>query len=170
MNKIRSTLAGIFSEKVYNGLWFSPEGEFVRSCLKMSQSVINGKVILELYKGKVYIVGRSADQSLYDQELVRYIIKKSHLKPPSLTTLFFPAAWMFRVTSHHWIQRDSLRLKQSDSKHSGPCTMLIHSQERIGEKCNTLILKNYMSVCLLILLRLHVFNYFRQFFIQRFKN
>lgn len=76
MNKIRSNLAGIFSEKVYNGLWFSPEGEFVRSCLKMSQSVINGKVILELYKGKVYIVGRSADQSLYDQELVRY--KQSH--------------------------------------------------------------------------------------------
>lgn len=71
MNKIRSNLAGIFSEKVYNGLWFSPEGEFVRSCLKMSQNVINGRVILELYKGRVYIVGRSADQSLYDQELVR---------------------------------------------------------------------------------------------------
>lgn len=71
MNKIRSNLAGIFSEKVYNGLWFSPEGEFVRSCLQMSQRLINGKVVLQLYKGRVYIVGRSADQSLYDQELVR---------------------------------------------------------------------------------------------------
>jgi argininosuccinate synthase len=73
VNKIRSYLAGVFSEKVYNGLWFSPEGAYVRSCLQKSQDLVNGCVRLSLYKGKVYVTGRRADKSLYDQELVRYV-------------------------------------------------------------------------------------------------
>ena len=71
VNKVRSYLAGVFSEKVYYGLWYSPEGAFVRSCLKRSQMVVNGSVRLSLYKGKVYVTGRRAEKSLYDQELVR---------------------------------------------------------------------------------------------------
>lgn len=36
---------------VYNGFWFSPEGEYTRKCLTMSQDNVNGTVYLELYKG-----------------------------------------------------------------------------------------------------------------------
>lgn len=71
MNKVRATLASIFAEKVYYGLWYSPEGQYVRTCLDMSQKLVNGIVKVELFKGKVYIVGRKADKSLYDQELAR---------------------------------------------------------------------------------------------------
>ncbi|KAI1286924.1 Argininosuccinate synthase [Halotydeus destructor] len=70
VNKVKSSLAQVFSEKVYYGLWFSPEGQYVRTCLDLSQRLVNGLVKLELFKGKVYIVGRKADKSLYDQELV----------------------------------------------------------------------------------------------------
>lgn len=72
VNKLRANLAGVFSEKIYYGLWYSPEGCFVRSCLKKSQDLVNGCVRLSLYKGKVYVTGRKAEKSLYDQELVRY--------------------------------------------------------------------------------------------------
>lgn len=71
VNKIRALLANIFSEKVYYGLWYSPEGAYVRSCLQKSQDLVNGSVKLSLYKGKVYVTGRQAERSLYDQELVR---------------------------------------------------------------------------------------------------
>lgn len=72
VNKVRAFLANIFSEKVYYGLWYSPEGTYVRSCLDMSQKLVNGCVRMSLYKGKVYVTGRKAVKSLYDQELVRY--------------------------------------------------------------------------------------------------
>lgn len=73
VNKIRSNLAQIFSEKVYYGLWFSPEGSYLRSCLSQSSRLISGKVLLWVFKGSVYIRGRLADKSLYDQELVRSV-------------------------------------------------------------------------------------------------
>lgn len=71
VNKIRSALAQTFSEKVYYGLWYSPEGSYVRACLNLSQQLVSGTVKLHVFKGKVYIRGRQASKSLYDQELVR---------------------------------------------------------------------------------------------------
>lgn len=68
---MRAHLAGVFAEKVYYGLWFSPEGQYVRTCLNISQRVVTGMVRVELFKGKTYITGRRADKSLYDQELAR---------------------------------------------------------------------------------------------------
>lgn len=74
MNKIRSHLSQEFAEKVYYGLWFSPECDYIRACLKLSQKLVNGFVILQLYKGNSYIRGREANNSLYNQQLVRYSI------------------------------------------------------------------------------------------------
>lgn len=71
VNKIRSNLAQIFSEKVYYGLWFSPEGSYLRTCLTLSQRLVSGDVLMHVFKGNTYIRGRSAKRSLYDQELVR---------------------------------------------------------------------------------------------------
>lgn len=54
------------SKILYNGYWFSPEREFVQSCLQASQRNVNGKVKLSLYKGNVIVDGRASDEGLYD--------------------------------------------------------------------------------------------------------
>merc|ERR1711939_943079 len=55
------------SKILYNGYWFSPEREFVQSCLKASQSVVNGVVRMALLKGNVIVEGRSSETAaLYD--------------------------------------------------------------------------------------------------------
>lgn len=71
MNKIRARLATDFAEKVYFGLWFSPECHYLRACLRLSQKLVSGSVDLRLFKGQVAVRGRRADRSLYDQQLVR---------------------------------------------------------------------------------------------------
>ena len=38
----------------------------------MSQEGVDGQVTLNVFKGSVYIVGRTSPHSLYNQELVRY--------------------------------------------------------------------------------------------------
>ncbi|KAG8447611.1 hypothetical protein GDO86_014933 [Hymenochirus boettgeri] len=70
VRKIKQQLCGRFAEQVYNGLWYSPECEFVRSCISKSQELVEGKVQLSVMKGQVYILGREAPHSLYNQELV----------------------------------------------------------------------------------------------------
>ena len=52
---------------LYNGLYFSPEGEYVRALIPPSQKTVNGKVRLSAYKGNLTILGRSSDtEKLYD--------------------------------------------------------------------------------------------------------
>jgi len=55
------------SKILYNGYWFSPEREFVMSCLAASQKTVTGQVRLALFKGNVIVQGRSApNNNLYD--------------------------------------------------------------------------------------------------------
>ncbi|XP_068104940.1 argininosuccinate synthase [Hyperolius riggenbachi] len=70
VRKIKQLLALRFSEQVYNGFWYSPECDFVRSCIAKSQELVEGKVQVSVLKGQVYILGREAPQSLYNEELV----------------------------------------------------------------------------------------------------
>lgn len=70
LRKIKSMLSVQFSEQVYRGFWFSPECEFTRSCIDLSQKSVNGKVVLNLFKGNVYVVSRTSPKSLYNEELV----------------------------------------------------------------------------------------------------
>jgi len=56
------------SNILYNGYFFSPEREFVTSCLPASQRTVNGTVRLALYKGNVIIEGRFSDEKLYDEK------------------------------------------------------------------------------------------------------
>ena len=67
--KIRDMLTPKFSELVYNGFWFSPEMDFLMAAFNKSQEVIDGKVVLSLYKGNVTVLGRNSPSSLYNQEL-----------------------------------------------------------------------------------------------------
>jgi argininosuccinate synthase len=67
--RLRNSLAPKFAELIYNGFWFSPEMDFLRAAYGQAQSLIDGFVNLELYKGNVIIQGRFSPSSLYNQEL-----------------------------------------------------------------------------------------------------
>jgi argininosuccinate synthase len=66
---LRDSLAPRFAELIYNGLWWSPEMDFLRAAFAQASKLIDGRVVLELYKGNVIIRGRESPSSLYDQEL-----------------------------------------------------------------------------------------------------
>lgn len=67
--RLRDMLSAKFAELIYNGFWFSPEMEFLRSAIDKSQEVIDGTVNLKLYKGNVFVLSRESHSSLYDQNL-----------------------------------------------------------------------------------------------------
>ncbi|XP_068239157.1 argininosuccinate synthase [Palaemon carinicauda] len=70
VRKIKSYLSERMAEQVYNGLWYSPEFELTHKCIQESQKNVTGSVTLKIYKGNVYILGRHAPVSLYNEELV----------------------------------------------------------------------------------------------------
>lgn len=58
-----------WSYQLYNGMYFSPEREFVENSLLFSQRRVNGEVRLTLYKGNAYVLGRSSQtEKLYSEE------------------------------------------------------------------------------------------------------
>jgi len=67
--RLRDMLSAKFAELIYNGFWFSPEMEFLRSAIDKSQEVIDGTVNMKLYKGNVFVLSRESHSSLYDQNL-----------------------------------------------------------------------------------------------------
>ncbi|MCJ1486569.1 hypothetical protein MMC06_006747 [Schaereria dolodes] len=58
-----------WSEILYNGLYFSPEREFVENSLMFSQQRVNGEVWLRCYRGNCFVLGRSSEtEKLYSEE------------------------------------------------------------------------------------------------------
>lgn len=49
--RVKQILRDRLSDYVYNGFWFSPEGEYVRKCIALAEENVNGIVRLEVYKG-----------------------------------------------------------------------------------------------------------------------
>uniref|UniRef100_A0A672ZJW2 Argininosuccinate synthase n=1 Tax=Sphaeramia orbicularis TaxID=375764 RepID=A0A672ZJW2_9TELE len=70
VRRIKQGLGVRISELIYNGFWYSPEGEYLRHCIAKSQENVEGKVQLSVFKGQVYILGRESPKSLYNEELV----------------------------------------------------------------------------------------------------
>lgn len=67
--RLRDMLAAKLAELIYNGFWFSPEMDFLRSAIDKSQEVIDGTVNLKLYKGNAFVLSRESHSSLYDKDL-----------------------------------------------------------------------------------------------------
>lgn len=65
----------LWTNLVYTGLWKDPLKEDLDSFIESTQSRVNGKVKLKLYKGGLQVVGRSSPSSLYDMDLATYNIK-----------------------------------------------------------------------------------------------
>ncbi|RKF84151.1 Argininosuccinate synthase [Golovinomyces cichoracearum] len=56
-----------YAKILYNGLYFSPEREFLESSIIESQKSVNGQVRCRVYKGNFIVLGRSSDtETLYD--------------------------------------------------------------------------------------------------------
>jgi argininosuccinate synthase len=65
----RDRLSPRFAEIVYNGLWFSPEMDFLRAAVDASQQNVTGEARLRLYKGGLQVTGRRSPVSLYHEAL-----------------------------------------------------------------------------------------------------
>lgn len=70
VRRLKQYLAVRLSEQIYNGFWYSPECEYVRETLAISQRFVNGTVKVKLFKGSAQAIARSSPHSLYNQELV----------------------------------------------------------------------------------------------------
>lgn len=58
-----------YSRVLYNGLYFSPEREFLEASIVASQKTVNGTVRCQVYKGYFSVLGRSsATEKLYDMD------------------------------------------------------------------------------------------------------
>ena len=67
--RLRDMLSPELARLIYNGYWFSPEMDFLMAAINKSQEVIDGSVVLKLYKGNAYPISRESNSSLYDQKL-----------------------------------------------------------------------------------------------------
>ena len=61
-----------YAELIYNGYWWSPERRMLQVAIDDSQSVVNGKVRLKLYKGNVIVAGRQSADSLFDERIATF--------------------------------------------------------------------------------------------------
>ena len=69
---LKDELMPRYAELIYNGFWFSPEREMLQVLIDKSQELVTGRVMLNLYKGNAWVVGRESPFSLYDQDLVTF--------------------------------------------------------------------------------------------------
>ena len=70
---LRDELMPRYARMIYNGFWWSPERRVMQALIDASQNAVSGSVKLKLYKGGVYVIGRSSTtDSLYDAGIVTF--------------------------------------------------------------------------------------------------
>ncbi len=70
---LRDELMPRYARMIYNGFWWSPERCVMQALIDASQNAVSGSVKLKLYKGGVYVIGRSSTtDSLYDVDIVTF--------------------------------------------------------------------------------------------------
>lgn len=68
----KALVAPRYAELVYYGLWFSPLREALAAFVEVTQRYVSGEVRMKLYKGNCITAGRSAEYSLYSEELATF--------------------------------------------------------------------------------------------------
>ena len=61
-----------YAEAIYNGLWFSSERIAMQQLIDSTQTKVNGKVKLKIFKGNVIVLGRKSQNTLYENSLVSF--------------------------------------------------------------------------------------------------
>ncbi|MFT4520273.1 MAG: argininosuccinate synthase [Halioglobus sp.] len=69
---LKDELMPRYANMIYNGYWWSPERKMMQAAIDDSQTVVNGKVRLKLYKGNVMVVGRQSADSLFDESIATF--------------------------------------------------------------------------------------------------
>src|SRR5687767_8198798 len=70
--RFKTTVEQRYAELTYEGLWFTPLKFALDAFVAESQKTVTGAVRLKLYKGNSTIVGRSAPNALYSEDLATY--------------------------------------------------------------------------------------------------
>ena len=69
---LRDSLIPSYAKMIYNGFWFSPERELLQKTMDPAQTNVTGVARLKLYKGNCIVVGRKAENSLYNQNIASF--------------------------------------------------------------------------------------------------
>ena len=69
---LKDELMPRYANLIYNGYWWSPERRMLQAAIDESQTVVNGKVRLKLYKGNVIVAGRQSADSLFDEHIATF--------------------------------------------------------------------------------------------------
>lgn len=69
---LKDELMPKYASLIYNGFWFSPERKMLQALIDESQKNVEGIVRLKIYKGSVFVVGRSSPKSLYSMAHVTF--------------------------------------------------------------------------------------------------
>ncbi|GIX31156.1 MAG: hypothetical protein KatS3mg124_1628 [Porticoccaceae bacterium] len=69
---LKDELMPRYAALIYNGYWWSPERKLLQALIDESQVYVNGTVRLKLYKGTVTVVGRRAEDSLFDGRIATF--------------------------------------------------------------------------------------------------
>ena len=69
---LRDSLIPSYAKMIYNGFWFSPERELLQKTMDHAQTNVTGVARLKLYKGNCIVVGRKAENSLYNQNIASF--------------------------------------------------------------------------------------------------
>lgn len=70
---LKDELMPRYAALIYNGYWWSPERRMLQNMIDASQVCVNGKVMIKLYKGNVFVVGRaSANDCLFDKNMATF--------------------------------------------------------------------------------------------------
>jgi argininosuccinate synthase len=70
--RYKTGIAGLYSEMVYYGLWFSPLKGALDSFVDKTQERVSGEVKMKLFKGAATVAGRKSPKSRYKVELATY--------------------------------------------------------------------------------------------------
>lgn len=60
------------SEQVYNGLWYAPLTDILKSFINSTQKFVSGEVRIKLFKGNAIVNGRKSPHTLYNEKLATY--------------------------------------------------------------------------------------------------
>lgn len=69
---LKDDLMPRYASLIYNGYWWSPERRALQALIDHTQTHVNGRVRLKLYKGNVYTVARDSVDSLFDQAIATF--------------------------------------------------------------------------------------------------
>ena len=69
---LKDELMPKYASLIYNGFWWTPERRMLQAAIDASQESVSGDVRLKIYKGGVYVAGRSSPNSLYSKALVGF--------------------------------------------------------------------------------------------------